>query len=618
MLGEHQDSERFFRCQRTIRGWWLILAALMLAVQSASALVITNVAPVNITPSSFSLVWASTPPIIPAISVYADAAGVTNLAGQVGIEFYPLHSGNPAATNGYDQRLSQAAIRQKSQGLGLVQVRVSGCSPGTTYYYRLQVSNNGQTLTSPASGPLPSVTTAVENSFVVQSRQLIITLPGIDVSGSIVTLANTNTPSILAAVAGDGVALNQVFFSVADLIAAVGGTNFLPLGNQDFTIKVLGTAHSVVAQTYTLNFTTDFLIGQADQSSLGQFLALSLGSTVLRAGDTASIPINFYASAVTNLSFTMDIPTNRFSALSLQGLAPQLSLSSMQPVASNRFSFTFATATGQSLQGNQQIAQLNFTLASNQPSAFVHLQPQTVQVATADASVVTNLVVSQGRLVVIGNEPLLESSMGPGGSRNLTLYGKPWASYEIRSSTNLTDPAGWSFMTRLPLTNLFQVLENLDASKPALFLRALEFTAAQPILDLLPGNQLVLYGTPWSAFVLEYAANPAPPTNWIFLQRVPLTNAFQFLAGLSSASNAAYRIRPLNAEPPVLDPLLVGQNRSLVVYGTSGTNYTLQYSTNLSGIVTWYPLLNYTLTNSFRFVNNLTNTGPAIFYRIKR
>ena len=66
-----------------------------------------------------------------------------------------------------------------------------------------------------------------------------------------------------------------------------------------------------------------------------------------------------------------------------------------------------------------------------------------------------------------------------------------------------------------------------------------------------------------------------------------------------------------------VDARVAAQNRSLVVYGAAGTNYMLQYSTNLSGTGAWYPFLSYTLTNSFQFINP-GNTNASIFYRIEK
>ena len=265
----------------SLASWRLGCLLLLLSGGIAEAQDIVNVSVVNVTPSSFSVVWG-TPGSAPAISIFADPNGVTNLAGQVGTESYPLNSGNPALADAYDIRLNQQQLRQKTINQGLVYVQVSDCNPNTTYYYKLQgIDTNGQPASWPASGPLPAVTTAQQTSFTLDSQQLIFNLPGVDPSGSIVILSNSNTPSLLAAVAGDGVASNEVFFSVSDLIAATGNTNYLPLGNQQFTATVLGTSSNGVSQTYTLSFSLEFVVGQPTQSSLGDYAVLTLGSAII-------------------------------------------------------------------------------------------------------------------------------------------------------------------------------------------------------------------------------------------------------------------------------------------------------------------------------------------------
>jgi hypothetical protein len=529
------------------------MLCLFSAARPATAQVLlTNVSTANVTPDSFSMIGAvskSTPFTNITISVFADPGGVTNLAAQLGIELYPLNTGNPSSTNSYLTLLSKAALSQASMALGLVYARVCYCMPNTTYYYRVSVSStNGQTAVWPASGPLPAVTTAQGSSFVLDSQQLLLTLNNGNPPGSIIILSNANSSCVLAAVVGDGVGTNQAFFNLSDLIAASGNTNYLPLGNQEFIAEVLGSSANTISQTYSLNFTTDFLIGQENQFALGNYAVLTIGSTVLRAGDTGNLPIGLYASGVTNLTFVLNLPTNRFSSLSVQALSPQLGSASFQAVASNSLLTTFTAAPGQTLEGNQKIAQLNFTTVSNQPSAFVPFAPQSLHVLNADGSSSANFAVQAGRLVVVANEPLLEALLEPGGGRTLVLYGKPWASYNIQSATDLAEPGAWSDFIRVPMTDLVRMFSGLDTNKAIVFYRAYEF----------------------------------------------------------------------KSDPPLLEAQLVNQNRSLLVYGIPGTNYVVQFSTNLSPAVAWYPLLTYTLTNSFQYITNIGNSSPIIFYRLKR
>jgi hypothetical protein len=261
---------------------WLACMALPVTVSA-----ITNVTVVNVTPASFTVFWRTTD-LTPSISVFADAGGLTNLAGQVGIEPFPLHTGNPDLTAGYNRRLGRTALQQKTRSYGLVQMRVSGCRPNTTYYFRLTSTPAvGSLEVYPSSGPLPAVTTPAENAFVVNHQQLIIDVPGLDIEGRVVLLTHTNAAYPLAAVLGDGVGTNQVFFDVNNLFDRTNGRNFTPLGAQEFAVDVRGPNQSDLAANFTLNFGANFTVAQTTPVSVGnEFFAVYVGSTLVVTGQT--------------------------------------------------------------------------------------------------------------------------------------------------------------------------------------------------------------------------------------------------------------------------------------------------------------------------------------------
>ncbi|HZM05875.1 MAG TPA: hypothetical protein VFC44_22975, partial [Candidatus Saccharimonadales bacterium] len=474
--------------------------------------------------------------------------GGGSLAGHVGVEYYPLNSGDPTAANSYQGLLSKAALRQDSMGLGLIYARVLYCAPNTTYYYQITVTNtNGQSVVWPPSGPLPAAATAVENSFVLQSQQLLVTLNDANPPGAIVTLSATNSSSVIAAVVGDGAGTNQAFFNVNDLIAATGGTNYSPVGSQLLTAQVLGSSSPGLTQTYTLIFSNTFSVGQPGTVSLGTlFSTISMGTAAMLTGASASVPISLDSQGtLIGLSFVLNIPTNLFTALSVQPTTPAVGAASLTVLSSNSVQLSFTAATGLNLQGSQQIAQLNLTAAANQSSAFVPLWPQSPQGTNVNTAIPNAFGVQPGRAVIIGPQPLLDMQL-VAGSRDLVLYGIPGNSYQIQSANNLSLPNNWSNFLALPMTNLTQVIPNL-----------------------------------------------------------------------SSIPTAAYfRAYVLNADPPILQAS-TGASRSLLAFGMTGTNYTLQTTTNLSGTILWSPVLNYKLTNSFQFFTNVGAGSPA-FYRIMK
>jgi len=597
----------------------IIFAASLLAASCASAqIVITNVAAVNLTPSGFSVIAAISPASAASnatVAVFSDASGATSLAGQVGIEYYPLNSGDPSATNDYSRLLSKSALRHQSQRLGLFHARISDGSPNTAYYYKIIVSSNGQSIVWPATGSLPAVTTARENAFAVESGELFVALNTAHPAGSILTLSNTNTATVLAAVVGDGAPTNQAFFSVNDLLTATGNTNVDPLGSQTFVASLLGGAGTSFSQAYTFVFSTNFYVSQPAQISVGQSNAVSivsLGRDVLQTGASGNIPISINAGTpLLSCSFYLNVPTNLFASISLQPTSPLVGSASIQPVSANSYLLNIQAASGFDLRGNSQVLQLNFTIKTNVNSQFVWLAPQSLQGANADLSAAT-LLAQPGRIVIVGPQPLLDTAFD-GAIRSLVLYGIPGDSYQIQSSINLRSAANWRNLMRIPMTNISDTIANLDSSPQSVFYRAFQFTAAPPIVDAVPGG-LMLYGTPGLAYEFDYSTAIGSP--WLLFKRIGLTLSFQFVPLPPAASQSVfYRYGALNANPPVLQ---ANADHSVLAFGLKGTNYGLQYSTNLSGTVAWHPLVNFTLTNSFQYLTNLGAANPIVFYRLKR
>ena len=515
---------------------WLAWAAL-----PAAAITITNVTVVNVTPASFSVFWR-TAGSTPSISVFADAGGLTNLAGQVGIEPFPLHTGNPDLAAGFDRRLGRAALQQKTRGYGLVQMRVTGCRPNTTYYFRLtSTPAAGSPEVFPASGPLPAVTTPAENTFVVNHQQLIIDVPGLDIEGRVVQLTHTNALHPLAAVIGDGVGTNQVLFDVNDLFDLGNGGNFSRLGAQDFAVDVLGPNQSDLPAHFTLNFAAVFTVVQTTSASVGnQFLAVFVGSAVLRTGDTGSIPITIQATrGVTNLSFILDLATNRFENLGLQATAAGITSASIINLAPGRYKLILLATDLPS----GDVASLVFTAGSNQISGIIRLPPQSVSALQNDGTQITNLVAQPGRVVIVAEQPVLEGELAPDGTRSLMVYGKVGSSYVVESSSTLSS-SSWALMGRFPMTNISLRVAGLAASSSPAFYRSYELLANPPILEPhldASGNfSLILYGRPGTTNTLQYATDLFGVTTWLPLLDLNFTNSYRFVNGLAATNRVIF------------------------------------------------------------------------------
>lgn len=541
----------------TLTGWkrWLrglaVLGTFALMSLTASGVTITNVAVANITPSGFDVVWRAESST-PAIAVFADAGGVTNLARQLGIEAYPLHTGSPQLAAGYERRLGQHAIRQKTRNFGLVMMRVSGGQPGTTYYYRLtSTPASGSPGVYPASGPLPSVTTPLENTFVVNDQSLILEVPALDAEGRILLLAHSNAPVALAAVVGDGASTNQAFFHLNDLFALVGGGNFGALGPQEFSVTVMGASQADILQNFTVVFGADFAVGQGTAYSIGtEFLAAYFGSTVVRAGQNVSVAITANTSAsVAGLDLMLDIPAGHLSGLTLQVLAPELDplASSITPQGGNSWLVRFRPRSGQIFTGEKQIATLSSTALAGQISAFVPLRVTSITATHPDASAVKNLFAQSGRVVVVGAQPLLEAFSETNSQRWLALYGIPGVAYAIEKKPAVGPLSDWSAVTHLVAPALTTSVPIANAGTPNVFYRALEFAPDPPVLEagLTPdgGRRLLTYGQSGRAYTIFSSPTVSGPVSWTPVLSFTLTNSYRYDTPPAGGTPLFYRLR---------------------------------------------------------------------------
>ena len=206
-------------------------------------------------------------------------------------------------------------------------IRVTGCTPDTTYYYRVaSTPASGTAEVFPASSPLPAVTTPRENSFVVNHQQLIVDVSDLNTEGRVCLLTHTNAAYPLAAIIGDGVRTNQVFFDVNNLFEQAGGGNFSALGAQEFKVDVFGGDDSKLSQQFTLNFTASFAIAQTTLASFStEFFAASVGSTIVLFGENGAVTINGNSSVgLATISLSVDMPPGHLTNLTLQSLSPEL------------------------------------------------------------------------------------------------------------------------------------------------------------------------------------------------------------------------------------------------------------------------------------------------------
>ena len=111
------------------------------------------------------------------------------------------------------------ALQRKTQKLGYMLVRVTGCRPETTYYYRLSFLAAG--IAARSSIRLPARCPASRQKRKIRSWWMTncscSSSADSTAYGRIVTLSNANASYCLAGVIGDGADTNQVFFNASEL-----------------------------------------------------------------------------------------------------------------------------------------------------------------------------------------------------------------------------------------------------------------------------------------------------------------------------------------------------------------------------------------------------------------
>jgi hypothetical protein len=188
--------------------------------------------------------------------------------------------------------------------------------------------------------------------------------------------------------------------------------------------------------------------------NVGDFLELSMGSALLRAGQSGSVPINVLTSAgVTNLTTWLFASEERLSNLGITTLAPELRPAILEVPGAGVRRLTFNTLNGQALQDGRLLAQLNFTAISTQ-SAFVPLLISNVTAIRANGLSVPRTFGNPGRVVVIANEPLLEALSVTNLQPVILLYGEPGTNYLVESKREFGNTNQWQMAWQGALSNL--------------------------------------------------------------------------------------------------------------------------------------------------------------------
>jgi hypothetical protein len=207
--------------------------------------------------------------------------------------------------------------------------------------------------------------------------------------------------------------------------------------------------------------------------TVGPCVEVSIGSSVVQAGQSTCVPVNLVATVgLTNLSFSLAYSSGFLTNWNVTASNSAVASAAAQSVDSSHAQFSFSVQSGQALQGKSVLGSICLDSLPGM-SAFVPLTVAKIGATGPNNSPVTNVIGQMGRVVVIGPQSLLEASLGTNSSRTLTLYGNPGVSYNLLSTTNLTD-SSWITMGNVTLTDLFQTISLGSATNQMQFFKAVQ------------------------------------------------------------------------------------------------------------------------------------------------
>jgi hypothetical protein len=203
------------------------------------------------------------------------------------------------------------------------------------------------------------------------------------------------------------------------------------------------------------------------------YLSVGGGSTSAQAGQNATLPIFLSASdGVTNVTFTVDWPTNRLLNPSLAVMEPAGSSSSLHNQGTNLL-INLQSVPGQVITGSNLIAELSFQTASNQTSAFVTLPLKILSASKLNSTGYAYTLTAAEQIVVVNDAPLIQASSSKTSlNRNLTLFGRIGTSYQLQYSTNL-ESGPWYRLLKYTQTSLAHDV-SVDGTSPLIFYRLLQ------------------------------------------------------------------------------------------------------------------------------------------------
>jgi hypothetical protein len=267
-------------------------------------------------------------------------------------------------------------------------------------------------------------------------------------------------------------------------------------------------------------------------------LTLTVGSTNLLNGESNTVPLVLAASLqLTNVNLQLTAPRTLLTNLALRGVSAEVNGISFNPLGSNAYTVSFVLNPALQTASLRSLATLDFVTVSNYHSTIATVDARDLTAEDTTGHLITNGGTIGGKIIIVGREPVLGIRNGTasqpslmdlkGVSPQLTLYGRPGATYALLMNTNLLINE-WTQLEEFVQSSR-AVTVTLSNNLPLAFYDALEVKAEPPRLSIIHGNgpvlDLQLTGWPDILYGIQTSTTLGVGSTWTPLTQFTLTNS---------------------------------------------------------------------------------------------
>jgi hypothetical protein len=335
-------------------------------------------------------------------------------------------------------------------------ITVSGLEDGVTYFYAVTAYDafgiesdfSNEVRSRPNQAP---VLQPVPNQVARIDRPLVVTNAALDPEGAKQTLRFSLGPD-----APTGAVIDPV----------TGIFRWQP------TLAQASLAHSVTVQVTDsgsppLTTATRFTVWVRNP------LEVQLGSASLRAGERGNVAVQVSTHLpLAALWVVVKHAPDYLTDLAVDAVLPNLAEATVTSLDPEHALLYVSSRAGQPLVGTQAVVRLGFTAVPGQPTALISLNPSDVLAEDVNGQILDRADFRSGRVIVIGDQLMLEAFQPGDGARELALYGNPPATVSLEMATNAVGAPVWRNIETFPLTSTVQRITSLPPKTPFQLFRA--------------------------------------------------------------------------------------------------------------------------------------------------